>query len=146
MSTRFYINGVQVFGNGDMYENTRQELIKQIGHDPYEEDYFYDKKIKDPDALLTAIENDIKELILGENETKDDSDLFKGYMGCSTFWLDKLREGKANHNFLNICLYFIDVKTFFIPLVAYMAMEDKIEKKDGKFVLKKNRVVKVSWY
>lgn len=146
MSTRFYINDVQVFGNGDMYENTRQELIKQIGHDPYEEDYFYDKKIKDPDALLVAIENDIKELLLESDIIKEDGDLFKDFFVSSTFWLDHLREGKANHNFLNICLYFIDMKTFFTPLVAYMAMKDKIEKKDGKFVLKKNRVVKVSWY
>lgn len=44
MSTRFYINGVQIFGNGDMYENTRQELIKQIGIDCYEEEYFHDKE------------------------------------------------------------------------------------------------------
>lgn len=146
MSTRFYINGVQIFGNGDMYEHTRQELLNEIGLDCYEEEYFHDKKIKDLDALLFAIENDIKELLLESDGIKEDRDLFEGFFGCPTFWLDQLREGKSNHNFLDICLNFIDMKTFFTPLVAYMAMEGKIEKKDGKFVLKKNRVVKVSWY
>ena len=146
MSTRFYINGVQIFGNGDMYENTRQELIKQISLDCYKEEYFHDKKIKDPDALLMAIENDIKELLLKSDGIKEDGDLFNGFFGCPTFWLDHLREGKSNHNFLNICLNYIDMKIFFTPLMAYMAMENDVKKKNGKFVLKMFHIVKVSWY
>lgn len=148
MSTRFYINGVQIFGNGDMYENTRQELIKQIGHDPYKGDYFNNKKIKDPNALLVAIENDIKEKILVDNKDffKEDKDLFC-FKSTPVYLLEALKNRHGSeHCFLNICLELIDSKTFFIPLVAYMAMKNCIEEKDGKFVLRKNRVVKVSWY
>lgn len=38
------------------------------------------------------------------------------------------------------------MKIFFTPLMAYMAMENDVKKKNGKFVLKMFHTVKVSWY
>ena len=57
MSNRFYVNDVQIFGNNEMFKRTYEELKKQ-GAKWDENGCFRKIKIKDPQALIDAVDND----------------------------------------------------------------------------------------
>ena len=62
MSNRFYINDVQIFGNNEMFERTYEELKKQ-GAEWTEDGTFGVIEIKDPQALMDAVETDTLEYL-----------------------------------------------------------------------------------
>ena len=57
MSLRVYVNGVQIFGNNEMYPATREELTRQGAK--WNDGCFDDIEIKDPQSLMEAVEKDV---------------------------------------------------------------------------------------
>lgn len=79
MSNRFYVNDVQIFGNNEMFDRTYEELKKQ-GAEWTEDGTFNEIEIKDPQALIEAVDNDRLEYL------KKVYDYGKNYMHSLEFF------------------------------------------------------------
>lgn len=151
MSTRFYICDTQVFGNNEMFENTFKELCKQLSLNVSYEDFYelplHNKIISDPDSLLLAIEKDTVNKI--KTFASKDVDLFFDINEIDKQWLISCMQDsrRGNHSVLFTLCMFLDPKYVMMPYIAYNAMKDKVMMDvSGKYVLRDDKVVTVSWY
>ena len=62
MSNRFYVNDEQIYGNNEMFTNTKKELARQ-GAEWTEDGTFSSIEIKDPQALMDVITKDALEYL-----------------------------------------------------------------------------------
>ena len=61
MSNRFYVNGVQIYGNNEMFQRTKDELTKQGAK--WNDGAFGVIEIKDPQALMDVVTKDSLEYL-----------------------------------------------------------------------------------
>lgn len=138
-----YINGKPVFVGGLLFENLQKELKKQTGVDCFKKS-FRNISIKDPDALLLAIEADVKDYFMRRKDSfKKDADLFVRLVE-PRFFLTELMERQKKHSYLDLCYWYIQDTLFFTPMNVYMAMEKCVEFEGNKIVLKDGYSVTVS--
>ena len=139
-----YINGKPVIDLRQMLaENLRKEIQKQTGID-YAEKSFRNIPVKDPDALLLAVEADAKDYFVKRKKLfKEDADLFVSLV-FPRFFITELTDRQKEHSYLDLCYYYIQDTLFFTPMKAYKAMEKCVEFEDNKIVLKDGYSVTVS--
>lgn len=164
MSNRFYINNVQLFGNNEMPENTRNELDKQ-GAKWIEYGWVLRTfKITDPQGLMDAVTKDslgyLKEKMTEHYDPIKEKDVEKKFeeltdidaLGSTFFgprhFLNQLYTHKGE---INLLAYrdienWIEEKRAMTPYVLWKCIEDCVEYKDGKLVLKENKTIIAEMY
>lgn len=163
MSNRFYVNDVQIFGNNEMFQKTYDELKKQGA--VWTEDGTFDAiEIKDPQALMGAVEQDSLEYLkkaLTENVWSDrkkkcinkkfssihDKDLvlsseFKNDLKWSLY----RRNGDVLPLGWRRIQWWISEKRAFTSFNLYLAIKDDVELKEGKLLLKEGHTITASMY
>lgn len=163
MSNRFYVNGVQIFGNNEMFDCTYKELERQGAQ--WDDFTFEPIEISDPQGLMNAVETDVFEYLKRVN-TKDVFDFEKND------WIDH-RDFKDVHDsdfilnirdkdFLKSCVYtdegniqrcpylhlkyWIESKRIFTSYVLYIAIQNDVEFVKGKLVLKQGHKITAEMY
>lgn len=163
MSNRFYVNGVQIFGNNEMFKNTYDELKKQ-GAEWTEDGTFDTIEIKDPQALMEAVEKDSL-LYLKDRLTKDvwserknkfinrqfskitDKHLLENENFKKDFILCLYnRKGEVHKHTWRRLMWWIDGKRAFTSLTLYLAIQNDVEFRDGKLELKKDGKITACMY
>lgn len=156
MSNRFYVNNVQIFGNNEMFQNTYDELKKQ-GAEWTEDGTFGEIEIKDPQALMDAVETDSLEYLkncfmkgkcFDEKKKKlvkrrwcgihdkdlvlDDFDSLKNRAYSN--------DGEVRKNAWQHLKWWVSEKRLFTSLNLYFVIQNEVEFSDSlnKLVLKKN--------
>ena len=137
MSLRFYVNGIQIFGNNEMFPLTEEELTSQ-GAKWY--DGGFDMiEIKDPQSLMQAVEEDIcdflKEVLRKDFEEIRDEDLLLGSpVAFKNYIWDK--NGVKRENIWERLLWWLEDKRIFTSFNLYLAIKDDVDYKNGKLILK----------
>lgn len=164
MSNRFYINNVQLFGNNEMPENTRNELDKQ-GAKWIEYGWVLRKfKIKDPQGLMEAVTKDslgeLKLLMTDHYDPIKEEDVEKTFeeltdidaLGSIFFprsFLNRIytKSGEIRMDAYQQIRWWIEDKRAMTPYLLWTAIKDKVEyDKSGKLILKKNRCIIARMY
>ena len=162
MSNRFYINDVQIFGNNEMFNNTYEELKRQ-GAEWTEDFTFNEIEIKDPQALMDAVESDILGFIVErhtknvwdekENITKNvdwkdvkDSDLLSvwGDRDLIEYVFDE--KGNPKKCAWRRIASWISNKRIFTSYILYRAIENDVEHTEKGLVLKEGHTITASMY
>lgn len=154
MSQRFYVNGVQIFGNNEMFENTHDEIARQGGVWDDDDLILPKTEIKDPQALMDAVEKDSLEYlkkILTKNVWSDRknkcinrsfsrlTDKHILLSECdSKEVLHRLytNKGEVRKNSWRFLLCWVESLRIFTALNLYNAIKSEVEFKDGNLVLK----------
>lgn len=159
MSIRFYVNGVQIFGNNEMFNRTFKELERQ-GAD-MDDDFIPEFEIKDPQALMEAIEYDslvdlrercTREVFNSKThkytdldfQTLKDSDLILENDGLKEAAYEE--DGTPKKNVYRFFAWWIKSKRLLTSYNLYMAIKDDVETKDGKLVLKEGHKITAEMY
>lgn len=153
MSQRFYVNGVQIFGNDEMFKNTHDEIARQGGIWDDEDLMLPKTEIKDPQALMDAVEKDSLEYLkhcyskyfsLKRKEwvskpfssLTDKQILLSDYSNKDVLLRAFTAKGEVRKNAWKNLLYWIEGKRVFTGLVLYLAIQNEVETKEGKLTLK----------
>lgn len=154
MSNRFCVNGVQIFGNNELFENTKKELDKQGA--VWLEDGWVMKRLKitDPDGLMEAVTkdslNELKRVMLNHYDFKTGKDIKKTFDELTDAdainvehkdLLNSLydHEGNPQQFAFKYLQYWIEDRRAMTPYVLWLAISDKVQMVGGKLVLKKNK-------
>lgn len=137
MSLRFYVNGVQIFGNNEMFPLTKEELTRQ-GAEWY--DGGFDMiEIKDPQSLMQAVEEDVcaflKNALYKDFEEIKDEDLLLGSPSAFKNYIWD-RNGVKRSNVWERLLWWVEEKRIFTSFNLYLAIKGDVDFKDGKLILK----------
>lgn len=163
MSNRFYVNGVQIFGNNEMFKRTYEELEKQGAR--WTEDGTFDFiEIKDPDALINAVEIDsleyLKNAICEEHWDFKKCKMVEKKFGRMTD-KDLLGSCYSTHSFRDVIYtskgeprnkayryieYWIDEQRAFTSYNLYIAIKKDVDIVGGKLVLKKGHIITSCMY
>lgn len=163
MSNRFYVNDVQVFGNNEMFPKTHEELKKQ-GAEWTEDFTFGEIEIKDPQALMDAVEQDTFEYLkkittenVFENDkfikNKDFSEVHDKELAWSDFEDDiKLRiyskNGEIRPHVWRKIGWWVEEKRFLTSFNLYQAIKNDVcfDDKKNKLVLKDGHRIIAAMY
>lgn len=161
MSNRFYVNGVQIFGNNEMFERTANELKKQGAK--FNDSGFKAIEIKDPQALMDAVTDDtlifLKERMMDYYDLIKDQDIVKSFDELSD--IDVVISNMFPKELFN-CLYdkegnpekfvwrrieeWLSGKRFATPYTLYLAIRDDVDFIEGKLVLKEGHNIIARMY
>jgi hypothetical protein len=152
MSNRFYVNGVQIFGNNEMFDCTYEELKRQGGN--WEDDGYLPKmEITDPQALIEAVTKDsleyLKNWLTKKKKFEDltDVDLLLNNMFPKELISCCYKEdGTVNTRAYGYIEGYLQEKRIFTPFCLYMAIKDCVERKNGKLVLKEGKKIIAEMY
>ena len=163
MSNRFYVNDVQIFGNNEMFKRTYEELKKQ-GAEWTEDGTFNEIEIKDPQALIEAVDNDSLEY-LKKVCTKDvwneqeqtfedknfedvhDSDLILSVYGDTLKTRAYTENGEIRKNAWHIIGWWLEDKRILTGWNLYQAIKNDVEfDKDDNLKLKEGHKITARMY
>lgn len=154
MSQRFYVNGVQIFGNNEMFENTHDEIARQGGVWDDVDLCLPETEIIDPQALMDAVEKDsleyLKKILTknawSERKNKcinrpfsrltDKHILLSEYDNKEVLHRLYTNKGEVRKNAWRFLQYWVEGLRIFTGLNLYNAIKSEVEFKDGKLVLK----------
>lgn len=131
MSNRFYVNGVQIFGNNEMFDCTYEELKRQGGDWDDDNGILPEMEVKDPQSLMEAVTKDsltyLKECLTEKKKFDDltDSDLILN--NSDSKWLKKnLYKEDGTPDPLAFIHAEWDLKRMraFTPFFLYLAIRD----------------------
>lgn len=163
MSNRFYVNDVQIFGNNEMFKRTYKELKKQ-GAKWTGDGTFDEIEIKDPQALMDAVETDTLEhlkTVLTEDvydkekktwvdkEFKDvhDKDIllsdFEDDFKCGVW---DLQTGEQEKYVWRQIGWWINSKRVFTSYILYQAIQNDVVFEKGGLKLKEGHTITASMY
>lgn len=163
MSNRFYVNDEQVFGNNEMFPKTYDELKKQ-GAEWTGDGTFRAIKIKDPQALMEAVEQDslehlkkaLTEYVWSDRKKKCINKKFSSIhdkdLILSSDFKDELKfslyrsNGDVRPLGWRHILWWISEKRAFTSFILYLAIKDDVELKDGKLLLKEGHTITACMY
>lgn len=162
MSNRFYVNDVQIFGNNEMFKKTYDELKRQ-GAEWTEDFTFGAIEIKEPQALMDAVEQDSLEYLkkaLTENvwdekeeKTKNvnwedvkDIDLLSGFgpRDLVNYVYDK--DGNPKKCVWRRVMAWISEKRIFTSYNLFLAIKNDVERTDNGLVLKDGHSITACMY
>lgn len=152
MSNRFYVNDEQIYGNNEMFTNTKKELARQ-GAEWTEDGTFSSIEIKDPQALMDVITKDsleyLKEKMMSYYDPVKHKDVEKSFEELtdtdvlgSVFnprcFLDLLytKKGEVRHDVFRNIEYWISDKRAMTPYLLWTVIKNDVTFKDGKLILK----------
>lgn len=164
MSNRFYVNDVQIFGNNEMFPKTYEELKKQGAK--WTEDCTFDEiEIKDPQALMDAVEQDTfeylkkittedildkKTLKFYDRDFKDVHDkeliLNEDFEDDFKYSCYDLQTGEIEKNTWQRISWWIESSRAFTSYNLYMAIRNDVEFKEGKLILKEGHSITASMF
>ncbi len=153
MSQRFYINGEQIFGNNEMFQNTHDEIARQGGVWDKEDLILPETEITDPQGLMDAVEKDSLEYLkkvltnVWSDEKNDfvdrpfseitDKDILLNENNDKEFVrMLYTKDGEVRKNAWQHLSYLIDCERAFTSFNLYNVIKSEVEFKDGKMVLK----------
>lgn len=155
MSQRFYVNGVQIFGNNEMFENTHDEIARQGGVWDDVDLCLPETEITDPQALMDAVEKDtflyLKNITTEYYDSKKRKIIKKPFSRVtdkdlllnSSVWNYKEfkigaynRDGTIQNNVWRRMKWIIEGKRMFTSYILYLAIQDQVKSENGKLVLK----------
>jgi len=163
MSNRFYVNDVQIFGNNEMFKRTYEELKRQ-GAEWDEDGCFREIEIKDPQALIDAVDNDSLEYLKKVcsknvwNEQKQsfedknfedvhDSDLILSDYGDTLKNRAYTKNGEIRKNAWRIIGWWLEDKRILTGWNLYQAIKNDVEfGKDEKLKLKEGHKITARMY
>lgn len=144
MSLKFYVNGVQIFGNNEMFERTCKELERQGAK--WENGFFERIEIKDPQSLMDAVEKDSLECLKKRAELAcrigDFSEIHDSHLvlsGCDQNYLKNLvykEDSTARDRAWEREELWIHEMRIFTGYVLYQAIKDEVDSAGGKLELK----------
>lgn len=158
MSNRFYVNDVQIFGNNEMFGRTYKELEKQ-GAEWTEDGTFGVIEIKDPQALMEAVEKDsleyLKKLCTEDvwNEQKQtfedkkfedvhDSDLILSEFPDALKDRAYTESGEIRHNAWRSINWWLEEKRILTSWNLYQAIKNDVElDKNGNMTVKEGHTI-----
>lgn len=164
MSNRFYVNGVQIFGNNEMFRRTHDEIVRQGGEWDDVDLILPKTEIKDPQALMDAVEKDSLEYLkkaLTEKVWSDKkgccvkrpfSRLSDKHLLLSDFTKKDVLlraytiKGEIRKNAWKYLKWWIEEKRVFSSLTLYLAIQNDVEEKEGKLVLKEGHNIIATMY
>ena len=152
MSNRFYVNDEQIYGNNEMFTNTKKELARQ-GAEWTEDGTFSSIEIKDPQALMDVITKDsleyLKEKMMSYYDPVKQEDVEKSFEELTDtdvlgsifnprYFLELLytKEGEVKHDAFRNIEYWISVKRAMTPYHLWTVIKNDVTFKDGKLILK----------
>ena len=152
MSNRFYVNGVQIFGNNEMYNNTYDELVRQGGK--FTDDGILPKmRITEPQALMEAVTKDTAEQVRRFVDDKPFDLLTDSELLCSPLVRYGMRDCLYDHkknlrtNAWERMKWYIEDKRVFTPYLLYTAIKGcVVVMDDSRLVLKPRRVITAEMY
>ena len=162
MSNRFYVNDVQIFGNNEMFDRTYKELEKQGAE--WTEDWTFDAiEIKDPQALMEAVEKDSLEYLkklctedvwneqkqtFGDKKFEDvhDSDLILSEFPDALKNRAYTESGEVRHNAWCSIGWWLEEKRFFTSWILYHAIENDVNFENGNLKLKEGHTITACMY
>ena len=161
MSNRFYVNGVQIFGNNEMFQKTHDFITSQGG--VWTEDYWILEKteITDPQGLMDAVTEDsltyLRECLTRDKKFEEltDIDLVVGKLFNKDLLIrlyNKDGSIKINNDW-DFQIYekledWIETKRFMIPYALWLAIKDCVDRDYNtmKMILKKDKKIIVEMY
>lgn len=163
MSNRFYVNGVQIFGNNEMFQKTHDFITSQGG--VWTEDYWVLEKteIKDPQGLMDAVTEDsltyLKDYLTSDKKFEEltDIDLVVGKFFDKDLLIRLYHEDgsiKINNGW-DFQIYekledWIEMKRFMTPYTLWLAIKDCVNKneksKARELTLKEGKKIIVEMY
>ncbi len=164
MSQRFYVNGVQIFGNNEMFKNTHDEIARQGGVWDDEDLCLPETEITDPQALMDAVEKDSLEYlkkILTKNVWSDRknklinrpfsrlTDKHILLSECdSKEVLHRLytNKGEVRKNAWRFLQYWVEGLRIFTGLNLYNAIKSEVYFNEGRMVLKETGKIIAEMY
>ena len=163
MSNRFYVNDVQIFGNNEMFERTYEELKKQGAE--WTEDYTFNEiEIKDPQALMDAVEKDSLEYLkklctenVFDEESNDfvnkkfedvlDSDLILDVYGDTLKNRAYTKNGEVRNKAWQSIGWWLEEKRILTSWNLYQAIKNDVKfDKQGNLVLKEGHEITARMY
>ena len=163
MSNRFYVNGVQIFGNNEMFPETYNELKKQ-GAEWTDDGTFDEIEITNPQALMRAVELDIfkylkevaTENVIDKVNKKVHKHIdFSKVHDTDLFWSDfeddlksciYTEDGEIETNTWRYLIYFINEKRVFTPYILFQAIENDITIEGNQIRLKEGHTITAEMY
>jgi len=164
MSNRFYVNGVQIFGNNEMFDCTYKELERQ-GAQWDEDGVFNEIQITDPQGLMEAVQTDTLEYlrrITTENVFDYEKNAFIKHKSFNDVHDSDLILSAIDPDYLKSCAYtddgmihrlpylnfkyWIESKRIFTSYVLYTAIKDDVDLVKGKLVLKQGHKITAEMY
>lgn len=163
MSNRFYVNDVQIFGNNEMFERTYEELKKQ-GAEWTDDGTFCEIEIKDPQALMEAVEKDSLEylkkvctedvfdeknnnFINKKFEDVHDSDLILSVYGDALKNRAYTEKGEVRNKAWRSIGWWLEEKRILTSWNLYQAIKDDVEfDKQENLVLKEGHTITACMY
>ena len=160
MSNRFYVNGVQIYGNNEMFQRTKDELTKQGAK--WSDGTFGVIEITDPQALMDVVTKDsleyLKDIMMDHYDPVKEEDVEKSF--------DELTDNDALSSLLPkeflSCVYtkdgepnplayrrienWIANKRVMIPYLLWTVIKDDVDYKEGKLVLKEGHSITAAMY
>lgn len=162
MSNRFYVNDVQIFGNNEMFDKTYEELKRQGAK--WEDGTFKPIEITDPQALMEAVTEDsllyLKKLLTKYTWSHrknmkiksrrfsniTDSMILAGIHKRDLISRLYRKDGTVRSFVWKELIWWVSEKRAFTPLMLYLAMQNAIEEKEGKLVLKEGCSITAEMY
>lgn len=161
MSNRFYVNDVQIFGNNEMFDRTYEELKKQ-GAEWTEDGTFNEIEIKDPQALIEAVDNDsleyLKKVCMEFWDEKSGKRVNKNFEDVHDFDLilssygDTLKDyiytekGEVRKNAWRRAGWWLEDKRILTGWNLYQAMKNDVNFENGVLKLKEGHKITASMY
>ena len=143
MSNRFYVNGVQIFGNNEMFQKTHDFITSQGG--VWTEDYWILEKteITDPQGLMDAVTEDsltyLKDYLTSDKNFEEltDIDLVIGKLFNKDLLIRLYhKDGSIKiNNGWDFQIYeklenWIYMKEFMTPYILWLAIKDCVNKNE----------------
>lgn len=152
MSNRFYVNDEQIYGNNEMFTNTKKELARQ-GAEWTEDGTFSPIEIKDPQALMDVITKDsleyLKEKMMSYHDPVKHEDVEKSFEELTDtdvlvfttdprYFLKLLytKEGEVKQNAFRYIEFWISDVRAMTPYFLWTVIKNDVTFKDGKLILK----------
>ncbi len=160
MSNRFYVNGVQIYGNNEMFQRTKDELTKQGAK--WNDGAFGVIEIKDPQALMDVVTKDsleyLKDIMMDHYDPVKEEDVEKSF--------DELTDVDALGSLLPkeflSCIYtkngepfplayarianWIANKRAMIPYLLWTVIKDDVTFEEGELHLKEGHTITACMY
>lgn len=160
MSNRFYVNDVQIYGNNEMFQRTKEELTKQGAK--WNGGTFGTIEITDPQALMDVVTKDsleyLKDIMTNHYDPIKEEDVEKTFDELTD--IDALssllpkellsciyeKDGEPNLLAYRRIENWIANKRVMTPYLLWTVIKDDVDYKEGKLVLKEGHSITAVMY